>query len=469
MKHAAHTGAKLAGTIAVAWACLIAIFTLTLVAAYFVPNALVQRHVAQSVAYNKADEASFVDDDWSTDGSQSTFSIMLSMACHGGENPLQDAMTGSYFRTDELGVHGSILEGMDQPGNQSYEYYWNGWMVLLKPLLALTNYGGVKKLCWFAFFALMVLLALQMARTLKHGAWYAVALCAAFAMAGSNGIDMFPYALTLLLALGGSLFTLSVLARRTWKEARTILAVAFFCIGGLTAFLDFLITPAITVLLPLACFVLSQGQDDRVSTVSFRSLLGQAVLLGALWLLGYGGLWFSKWVLATAVLGTNVVESGINQVLFRTNVDGVIGHGDTQHLTTSRGDAIGPTLALQRNVMTMFPDAMLYLFAVLAALAALLFAFSRDKRSTWPIAAALAVCALLPFAWYLVVANHSTIHFMFTFRLQIATVFCVLSALVYFASHCSLSRRTSSENFTRTASSTASEQQRSTATDSIVK
>ena len=122
---------------------------------------------------------------------------------------------------------------------------------------------------------------------------------------------------------------------------------------------------------------------------------------------------------------------GATQVLFRVNVDGVISHGLTEPVDSIGGVAIGPIPSIGKNLISMFPRPGLYVALTAALLCIPSFLTMKNKRDSWHVVGALAVCALLPYVWFAIVANHSMIHYYFTFRLQIASVFSVLSFYVF--------------------------------------
>lgn len=418
---------KIVGYLLVVWAILLAFFVVSMTAVYCIPNTLVQKNALSSATCNELDEKAISPDNPKTEVSSSTVSIMLSMASHGGEDPLRDAMRGSYYRQDDLSVHDSVRQGINKDANRTYEYYWHGWMIILKPLLIFTDYDGIKKFCWVCFFILLSLVCVSLCKAVPTGVFYSVALCFAFVLAGKNGIDCFPYNLPILLALGACLFVLHTLKNKSLSDAELALLIGYFVIGALTTFLDFLITPLLTLLLPLICLILVSAPK-----VSVRQLGITCIRIGVVWVFGYLGLWVSKWALASFMLGINVFEMGITQVLFRVNVDGVISHGFTEPINTSGGVAINFVSSIGKNIVAMFPGKSLIValgFALIAAVVSI--ASLLNGKSKWYIVAALAVCALLPYLWYAVVANHSMIHYYFTFRLQIAAVYAVLSLFAY--------------------------------------
>ena len=81
--------------------------------------------------------------------------------------------------------------------------------------------------------------------------------------------------------------------------------------GIILAFLDFLTYPPVAFVVPL-CFVLVFSEQDLL-----HNLLA-SIRYGIAFLLGYAGMWVSKWILASLFTDENVIAEGIESVLHRT-------------------------------------------------------------------------------------------------------------------------------------------------------
>ena len=413
---------------AVLWLITILVFTIALVLAYCIPSSWVVEHARASADYNEADLHGMVASDQSTYASESTTTIMVSMAAHGGENPLQDAMRGAYFKDMETGPIATLRDEIETESNWTYPWYWHGWMVVLRPLLVVTDYGGIKHLLWVAFLVMAVALTAALPR---RSALFVGLLCAAFALTGVNAIDCLPYSFPSLVALAGSLFVCRFCRGKTWDAARSGLLVGYFVIGALTCYFDFLITPALTYILPTAFFVLAE-RESAGESCSTLALVGRCALLGVVWCVGYGGVWIGKWIVASIVLGENVFAQGLDQVLFRTGVDSSAGNGITAPVNEIDGVAITPVNAILANVRALAPGrVMLGLLCALAVLAVVACVLS-IRKPQFKYMLCLLIAGALPYLWYAIVSNHSMIHCYFTFRLPIGTLFAFASVLAIF-------------------------------------
>ena len=85
----------------------------------------------------------------------------------------------------------------------------------------------------------------------------------------------------------------------------------------MTSFCDLLVTPVLTLGLPLVCWLLEPQQRLRAGTRQCGIVVGGSLT----WGVGYLLCWASKWVLAGLVTGQNVIADALHQVGVRTAAD----------------------------------------------------------------------------------------------------------------------------------------------------
>lgn len=204
----------------------------------------------------------------------------------------------------------------------------------------------------------------------------------------------------------------------------------FFVLGAFTSYLDFLVTPALTMLVPLTWFILARVE---LGEGSLRSLLVAGAALAAFWCLGYGLLWLSKWVLASLVLGTNVFDLGVNQFLFRSGAEGYADNRTAVVASEWQGVKVAPYEAIKLNMETVLPDVSGSSFVAASVAAMVGCAALGAKRKGAALSLCLGAVWLAPYVWYAILANHSIIHYYFTCRLQAASLFALFALVVYAA------------------------------------
>jgi hypothetical protein len=179
------------------------------------------------------------------------------------------------------------------------------------------------------------------------------------------------------------------------KEDASYLSVLFFVIACLTCYFDLLTAPLLTFGWPLVVWISLQRSDK----LRLHDSLLNLVKWGILWVTGYALTFLAKWGLGSLILGENVLQDASNAVLFRIGTDDY-----------SRWDAI------VRN-WKMIPQTFVFITLVILLVVSLL----QFKADGWFKAVLLIVVALMPYVWYLVLSNHSYMHFWFTYRIQAIT------------------------------------------------
>ena len=300
--------------------------------------------------------------------------------------------------------------------NRDYVLYWHGYVLPLRILLSFMSPMSIIVLnC--VIFALLSLLVFEVFR--RTGGWafgiaFIASLVATFAWIAPLGFQFFTSFLLAFLATLVLYYLLQKGSRRVWIVA------LFLTTGLLTAFFDFLTTPLLTFLLPLALFLFWCAKKE-IGRTFFHT-----TQYGAGWLLGYAGFWSAKWGLAASLKGFEYANA------------------EFAYAIAQRGGSAGSGLeyriaAIYNNLyqlVSMRPDGSILmgeffmLTGIVVFVAALIWwlLVKASKTETAQIKRALPLLLVAagPYVWYFVVAGHSTFHSWFTYRLQMATVLAVI-------------------------------------------
>ena len=289
-----------------------------------------------------------------------------------------------------------------------YGRYWHGYLLFLKPLLYAADLRGIRLVngcCQLALAALTVwlmvkrrlkrlivpflllylmLMPVLLAKCLQYSACYYVAVLASAAV--------------LLTAKPGR------------PDGRT--AAVFVFAGVATAYFDFLTYPTATFGVPFAVWLAAAPGE------STSKRLGKLVKSGFGWVVGYLGMWASKWIIGGALTGRDLLSDAEQSIRMRTSNATLDGLG--QHTFAE---------CLRRNLYWFFrtPFTVLVIVFLLVVMGRCL--LRRDGGL--PGAATLipyALTAAIPIAWYAMTVNHSTIHYWFAHKSLSVFLFAVLCA-----------------------------------------
>lgn len=362
-----------------------------------------------------------------------TNALMLNMAGHGDSLGIEGAFAGYKYvgqGRDQIENLGESLGKQPEMGSSKwghYARYWNGWTVVLKPLLLFLNLNQIRTFFFIAMSTLIVVLTCLLTRL--EGVAAGSVIAAAFA-AVSYPTACFSLSLSFcfFVALAASLVV--VFRAAAAKRMGAVLLgdgrgwpLFFLVVGCTTAFFDFLCAPIVSLGMPLALLVfLSRREIDGMQV---REILLIGFLCCASWAIGYAGLWVSKWVLSSLVLGQDIVSNAVSQLLYRT--------GETVAETSSSIPVtITASGAISKNFGVLFPKYALKLIGFGTA-CAIVIAIPRRKLLvgfTWRVLFSLVLVAVLPYLWYAAAANHSWVHYWFTYRGQLVALIAIGFAAV---------------------------------------
>lgn len=279
---------------------------------------------------------------------------------------------------------------------QNYSYYWHGYVVLLRPLLYFMDYSDLRLLNCALQLLMLMILAHEVWR--RRGLPYALAALTSYVL-------LMPVAMALSLqftwvfyiAMGGALL-LTFRGDRLLENGRYL--YCFVLLGMLTSFLDLLTYPLFTWGIPLVWWLAMRS--DHCGAVK---RLKQVVSTGLCWIVGYGGMWLGKWVMATLVLRRNVIAWAVEEIFLRTGVE----------------DELQSWGVAQRweAVYTNWKHYEYIIYAVLL-LGWLAWSMVRSLRKGWKAtenSCAYALTGLAAFVWYMVLSNHTGGHHFFTYRI----------------------------------------------------
>lgn len=398
-------------------------FFVAIVLVYCVPTDLVKDNAIASEIYNKADSAASIQGDLTTATSPATVQIMFSMATHSSDDILYAAMANPYYGESYSAL---VKEGIDEEPNRTYERYWNGWLVLLKPLLVFFDYGAIKKILLMTFLASLITLSFLCQRKIRYGAMLGFFLGGSYIVSGINIITILPYAFAPILSV---LLSIYVLVNHDRGFKRILLG--YFIAGALTSYLDFLITPLMVFVVPTIIYVMLFSGNRRAS---ISCMAKRCLCMLSVWAFAYVALWFSKWLVASLIMGYNVISEGLGQVLFRVGAEGAEGasnDGTTLTVEEWNGAKITPINAIKLNMEAFFPY-LNYKYTLLIVVFIIALTITLCKKEKIPLVTATVLLGLSPFVWFSIASNHSIIHYHFTFRLLSITVFSLLVLVVYF-------------------------------------
>lgn len=390
-----------------------------LTAAAVIPQSAIRENVLASAEYLCEDEVFpvILEEVSGSKLDRYADSILLGIAWqYDAAHPLSSVMESAYYYTPYQNENENLLDAVADgcAANQQYLRYWHGSNVIVRPLLVLLELKEIYVLNGVLLALLTALLLLLLLRGRDYAA--AVGLAAGLLMTGVWFVPLsLEYTWTFLLMLLFSIIGLRLTERGRLKDSG-----AFFLIAGMvTCYFDFLTTETLTLLVPLLLILRAKKRESGEK--AFPGLFLKAGRAVGFWGAGYAGMWLAKWLLASVVLGENVMPYV------------------SEHIGERLGGGIGVSLpaylagAAGRNISCLFPfdygiGGWLAGFALLLFCAYVGYVYHK-KQIAWDTVLLYMLPGLLPYVRYLVLHNHSYLHFFFTYRAQLATVLAVALSL----------------------------------------
>lgn len=348
--------------------------------------------------------------------------LMIKTAAYTGDQSLMEKALGGYRAELSAGEGQSGWEAFctygdgsqTHDGGLSYTRYWHGYTLPLRLMLCVMDLANSQMLLYFVQTALFAAVLLLMARRGLLSMMPALFLAYFLIMPMAAGVCL-QYAPASLVML------LSCCAVLAWDEKihKAVSFPAFFALIGLvTNFVDLLTFPLITLGFPLVLMLALRLKKED----SFFRVSALTVACCAGWALGYGGMWVLKWVLAGAVFGWGRFYGIFTQIFLRVSSE-------------SNGERLSRLAVLKMNLDVILAKKAYLMLMLVTGAASFVDAVRRMiKGARFDLRAlALLVPAAVPFAWCIVMANHSFDHTYFTYRnmtMAVLALYAMIPCLV---------------------------------------
>lgn len=336
----------------------------------------------------------------------------------------EDAATLDDF-TDRLCLTKALKEGSNPKYNffqsmldmKEYPRYWHGYLVVLRPLLCVGNYLQIR---YFNMFFLMTLLAVVFTK-LKESLNWGTAIVFMISICVTNFIIV-PWSLQFSPVYYVMLTAMALMMQYYQSKKRLInfWIQFFFIIGMLINFFDFLSAPLLTLGIPL-CLLLLLDMYDKTEEKIWEQIL-RVFKLSIAWVCGYASSWIAKWTIATVALHKNVLLDGFEEANYRC-------FGEDYTIVEALSKNIR-NLAIPH--ITEFMDkwygiVLIVVFWIFIVGMIVAWHHKGKIKTLLP----LLLLSLYPYVWIVLLKEHSYQHWIFVYRIQMITVFCLLSMYVY--------------------------------------
>ncbi len=346
------------------------------------------------------------------DGFSECKRMTVGLGAPDGMSTFESAVRSPSLGRCEWAVPMILAWAQGEPLERSYDYYryWNGSAVVLRPSVAIFGVAGSRLLAAMALGAVTIAFAVALGRRVGRGA---ALMALAPLLLTTDYIDLpgaLVHAIGMIVAVAGAALMLRYLRPDSPVEAY---AAAAFAAGAASLFFADLTNPdASWALVACSAAIVAVGAERSADALrrSAASAIG--------WIVGFGWMWASKWLIAAFVIGFDTVREEIsNKTEERLN-------GEVSGLGNSR------LAGLSRAWNEWWNEPLIVVVVVvLLAITATTVMRRGDIASTWQRRLLIAAPAVIPFGWHVVMRQHTLVHSWFTYRSFAVAFGIVLLAL----------------------------------------
>lgn len=343
-----------------------------------------------------------------------TDACMLNLAISADSKHPADAGMMNYYYTSNIFKDlaydtEKVAKGdIDNLEKINYGRYWHGYQVTLRPLLTILTYSQIRILNYAIFTLLIFSIVWLLAKKISIGT-----ACIFVLSLLLINFPIVPYSMqfsTCFYIAFISMILLMVIPMLTKSNSNTL--CTFFTIGGITCYMDFLTTPQLTLGLPLIVYMLTKHPQNKWKTM---------ITICIAWILGYGLLWASKWMMAYLLTGNNIFEDAMQNVKFRisTQYDGM-------NLSLSNIIQFFWNKIKTKHLLPFFSAG---IFGILLCIG-VYFKMLKNRQVFKEYSWLLFIALIIP-VWLLALRNHTVIHYWFTWRAGLVSLFSILLFIYY--------------------------------------
>jgi hypothetical protein len=413
-----------------------------------IPKSLISDNVKKTGQTEKTNYLYIIDGCFGTKQDNYADYISVNIAYNIDSSDLvKSVLKSGYYDTGKQSQYYNLrdLTTQDKKSNTDYIRYWHGYEIFLRPLLIITDLDGAR----FIYGALTIAITALLIAMIIRRKNLPLAVCY---LLGLISIDFWmitttiEYTSVFLISAACSIILLKYDDKRYKDDG--FLGVIFICSGILTAFFDFLTTETLAFTVPYFIITAMRAKDGRLGdyrkckdgTVKFdcskKWMAIKTVKCGIGFVAGYAGMFLLKWLLAAAAFGMSAFTDSIKHAAIRME-SGITAQLYSEKITSGMriyGDIwenLGCLFHFRNKINS---SAAMLTFAVLLIVTfAVIYLFREDGKNVKngcqgalyeKEGTVYMILAAIPFIRFLIVSNHSYMHFFFTFRaLLIFTMF----------------------------------------------
>lgn len=395
---------KILKTIGIGFATLGLCFML-IILIYQLPSQPIEQNVSESVETFNRESRQPLNFGKGTKLDNYTDCLVLLESMYFGDRSVTTALFGQSYRTVDapvVSINKYFYEGNRDVGETGFRY-WHGNLIPIRILLLFLNYPQIRIFNYILFTCMLIYILYLM---YKKGIdfKYIIAFIASLIYVKAYIIPLSIQYLCMFYIVFIQIILILHFHNFLKENKRYIY---FFLLSGmLTMYFDYLTVPILSLFIPMIFIILIDNKSMD------KKMLGYAILLCLLWSIGYFGMWIAKWTITSLITGENYIARGIHRFSLRVSEDTYLGEASVKNSIYMNLKECGRTIFI--------------IYAISFVALAVMAIFKRDAVSHKNVKldfVFFGTIALMPIIWYCLLRNHSVIHYLFTYRSLMISVF----------------------------------------------
>ena len=348
--------------------------------------------------------------------------------CIDSDHPIESILWARYYQRIKLEINDDFVNLVknNEESNSQYLRYWNGCILILRPLLTIFNMEQIYLINKVVLSILALALIIILFKKLKKLAF--IFLFTLILVASWYVPFCIEYSVTFYIMFIASMIAIKIdinKKNKTKEEIDEKLSKLFLITGIVTTFFDFLTTELLTIFVPLIFILIIRREENRLGTL--KDTFNFVIKLSILWFVGYCCMWFAKWILASLILRINAFEYVKDNLILRINgLHGLSSYEKLYKHVIERNILGIPLIYFIHIYFYKFEVKIVLVFAIALVLIFINWKELKNKKNLL----VLIFIAIMPYIRYLILANHSYRHAIFTFRDQIITIMAILYIII---------------------------------------
>lgn len=318
-----------------------------------------------------------------------------------------------YIDTEALGIDTSLPEWSQDGAMMQYMRYWHGSAALSRLLHLVMPIKSMYILNTIFFIILLAVLVIMLIRKKLFDC--IIALAFGLVLTSSWYV---PFSLEYFYIYPIVIIQMIAVLILHDKKKEDLYPFVILLGAMLINYFDFLTAETLSLTMPLILMIRLNYENKGVKFIAKNSVI---------WGVGYAGTWVSKWIISAIVLRENVMPYITGHIAERLG-------GETEGLP-EMSLPVFVYSAVMRNILNMFPAGYgtggVFAGVILIIIAAYIAYVYRRKGFDKKVAGSFLLIALIPVLRFMVMHNHSYIHYFFTVRALCGTVFALVVDVAY--------------------------------------